>query len=43
MADLAVAVIHGMGSQSPDFAEPTIDEISGIVGAECITRPSPNE
>lgn len=27
MADVAVAVIHGMGSQEPDFAEPLIEEV----------------
>ena len=28
MPDVAVAVIHGMGSQEPDFAEPLIEELS---------------
>ena len=28
MADLAIAVIHGMGSQTRDFAEPVIEELS---------------
>ena len=29
---LAVAVIHGMGSQQPEFADDMIDELNGRVG-----------
>ena len=31
MPDVAVAVIHGMGSQNPDFAEPLIEELEEML------------